>query len=320
MENKHLLAPSPHLTGGETVTKIMWKVSASLLPATAVGVYIFGVRALLVVVVSVAAAMLTEFFFLKIRNLDTTRVLDGSAALTGLILALTLPPTLPLFAVVMGAVVAIALGKQIFGGLGNNVFNPALVGRAFLAATYPVFMTTWSNPNYWKALQKVDAINVATPLANFKFEQKLAPSAKLLFGTIAGSIGETSAIALLVGAVYLLYKKYINWRMPVGYLGTVIVLSGIMYMINPDKYPTPTFMILAGGLILGAFYIATDPVTTPFTNKGIWIFSFGAGVLVILIRIFGGLPEGVLFSILFMNTLTPVINKWTQPKVFGHDG
>ncbi len=320
MENKYLLAPSPHLTDGETVTKIMWKVMASLLPATAIGIYIFGVRALLVVVVSMAAAMLTEFIFLKVRKMDTTRVLDGSAALSGLILALTLPPTLPLFAVIMGAVVAIALGKQVFGGLGNNIFNPALVGRAFLSATYPVFMTTWSNPNYWKKLLSLDAVNVATPLANFKFEQTLAPPAKLFFGAVAGSIGETSVLALMIGAAYLLYKKYINWRMPVGYLGTVLAISSIMFMINPDKYPTPTFMILAGGLVLGSFYIATDPVTTPFTDKGIWIFSIGAGVLVILIRLFGGLPEGVLFSILFMNALTPVINKWTQPKVFGHNG
>ena len=174
--------------------------------------------------------------------------------------------------------------------------------------------------NYWKKLLSLDAVNVATPLANFKFEQTLAPPAKLFFGTVAGSIGETSVLALMIGAAYLLYKKYINWRMPVGYLGTVLAISGIMFMINPDKYPTPTFMILAGGLILGAFYIATDPVTTPFTDKGIWIFSIGAGVLVILIRLFGGLPEGVLFSILFMNALTPVINKWTQPKVFGHHG
>ncbi len=320
MEDKYLLAPSPHLTDGETVTKIMWKVMASLLPATAIGIYIFGVRALLVVVVSMAAAMLTEFIFLKVRKMDTTRVLDGSAALSGLILALTLPPTLPLFAVIMGAVVAIALGKQVFGGLGNNIFNPALVGRAFLSATYPVFMTTWSNPNYWKTLLSLDAVNIATPLANFKFEQQLAPPAKLFFGAVAGSIGETSVLALMIGAAYLLYKKYINWRMPVGYLGTVLAISTVMYMINPDKYPTPTFMILAGGLVLGSFYIATDPVTTPFTDKGIWIFSIGAGVLVILIRLFGGLPEGVLFSILFMNALTPVINKWTQPKVFGHHG
>lgn len=320
MDEKFLLSPSPHLLEGDTVTKIMWKVFISLIPAAGIGVYIFGIRALTIVVLSIVSAMFTELLFLKIRGLDTSRVLDGSAALTGLILALTLPPTLPFLAVILGAVVAIGLGKQIFGGLGHNIFNPALIGRAFLSASYPVFMTTWSNPNYWKTLFQLDAINVATPLATFKFEHKITPAANLFFGGAAGSIGETSVLAILIGGTYLLYKKYINWRIPVSYLGTVFIISGIYYLVSPQKYPPPVFMIIAGGLILGAFYIATDPVTTPFTHKGNWIFGIGAGLLVILIRFFGGLPEGVLYSILFMNALTPVINRMTKPKVFGHNG
>jgi len=318
MDNNYLLVPSPHLTEGETVTKIMWKVFISLLPATVVGVYIFGAKALLIVVVSIISAMLAEYVFLKVRNLDTTRVLDGSAALTGLILALTLPPTLPLYAVILGAIVAISLGKQIFGGLGTNVFNPALIGRAFLSATYPVFMTTWSKPTqFWNLLQKVDAVSTATPLASF-IDKKIPATANLFLGSVAGSIGETSAMAILIGGAYLLYKKYINWRVPVGYLGTVFVLSSIYYYIDPNRYPNPVFSLLAGGLILGSLYIATDPVTSPFTNKGNWIFAIGSGVLVVLIRLFGGLPEGVLYSILFMNALVPIINRYTKPKVFGH--
>ncbi len=320
MSEKYLITSSPHLNEGETVTKIMWKVFISLLPAAAIGIYIFGVAALLIVLIAVASAMLTEFIFLKARKMETWRVLDGSAALTGLILALTLPPTLPLYAVAIGSVAAIGLGKQIFGGLGNNIFNPALVGRAILSSTYPVFMTSWSNPSYWKLLKKIDAVNVATPLAAFKFEGQLADISNLFFGRVAGSIGETSVLALLVGAVYLLYKKYINWRVPVGFLGTVLIFSIPFYLINPTKYAPPVFMLLAGGLILGAFYIATDPVTSPFTDKGNWIFGIGAGLLVIIIRYFGGLPEGVLYSILFMNAFTPIINRYTKPKVYGVDG
>jgi len=225
---------------------------------------------------------------------------------------MVLPPKFPLFGVVLGAVVAIVIGKQIFGGIGYNIFNPALIGRAFLAATYPVLISSYSAPKVM-----IDAITGATPLAMIKFDGVLTPLSGLFFGTVNGSIGESSAILIIVGSIYLFIKKYIKWRIPASIIITVIVLGEIFHLINPVKYPGPVFHILAGGLMIGALYMATDMVTSPITRKGCVIFGIGIGTLVMVIRLFGGLPEGVMYSILLMNAFVPLINRGTKPRIFG---
>ncbi len=222
-----------------------------------------------------------------------------------------LPPGVPLGTAALGAVIAIALGKQIFGGLGYNIFNPALVGRAFLMASFPVLLTTWVKPF------SLDAVTKATPLGLMKFQGTATPLLNLFLGQTAGSLGETSAVAILLGGAFLIWKGYIDWRIPAGYAFTVFLLGEFIHLINPAKFPSPFFQVLAGGLLLGAFFMATDPVTTPVTIKGRWIFGIGSGVLLIGIRIWGGLPEGVMYSILLMNMTVPLINRYTRPKPFG---
>jgi electron transport complex protein RnfD len=216
----------------------------------------------------------------------------------------------------LGSIVAITIGKHVFGGLGYNIFNPALLGRAFLQASFPVAMTTWTNPNTIQ-LTNVDAVTTATPLGLFKFEGVLTKHFDLLFGNIGGSLGETSAIAIIIGGVFLIVMRYADWRIPVSILGTVIVLAALFWFIDPVKYPDPLFHILSGGLLLGAFFMATDMVTSPVTVKGSWIFGIGAGIILVMIRNYGGLPEGVMYSILLMNSLTPIINRYTRPRYFG---
>jgi len=317
-----ILSSSPHLVGEDSVPKIMWNVVGALLPAVVFGVYYFGFRVLLTVGVSILAAILTEAAINRIRKRELT-ITDGSAFLTGLLLAMTLPPTLPLSAVIIGSVFAIFIGKQIFGGLGSNIFNPALLGRAFLQASFPVKMTTWISP------KTIDAITSATPLGSFKFESAITPYFDLFVGNIGGCIGETSAIAVIIGGIYLLVKKYADWRIPVSYLGTVFIVGGIFWLINPipsnpelvevgkTYFMDPVAHLLSGGLLLGAFFMATDMVTSPVTTKGTWIFGIGAGFILVIIRLFGGLPEGVMYSILLMNAFTPLINRSTRPKFFG---
>jgi len=230
-------------------------------------------------------------------------IMDGSAALTGLLLALCLPPSFPFFAAILGSIFAITIGKQIFGGLGYNIFNPALVGRAFLAAAFPVHMTTWT-------------VTSATPLAAMKFSHQLTPYWKLLMGNVGGCIGETSALLLLLGGIILTLPGK-RWQIPLSYLGTVFVLGGIFWLINPAQYPDPLFHLLAGGLMLGAWFMLNDPVTSPITKKGMVIFGLGAGILVVVIRLFSGLPEGVMYSILIMNAFVPLINRYTRPRILG---
>lgn len=279
----------------------MLDVIIALLPATAASVYFFGMRALAITLVSVAAAVAAEAAIQKIRNKPVT-VNDGSAVITGLLLALTLSPAMPLWMVVVGAVVAIGIGKQVYGGLGSNPFNPALVGRAFLVVTFPVHMTTWIDP--------IDGVTSATPLGLLKMEGTATGYTELFIGNVGGSLGETSALLLILGGLYLLYRGIIDWRIPAFYLGTVAVMTAVL---GQD----PVFHLLAGGLLLGAFFMATDMVTTPVTRTGKIIFGIGAGILVVLIRLYGGYPEGVLFSILLMNTFTPIIDKYTRPKIYG---
>jgi electron transport complex protein RnfD len=263
----------------------------------------------------VAAALITEALMNKMKGEGLT-ISDGSAAITGLLLALTLPPALPISTGVIGSVFSISIGKHVFGGLGYNIFNPALLGRAFLQASFPVAMTTWTYPATDKYAQ-VDVVSAATPLAQFKFDKVVENYGDLLLGNIGGSLGETSALAVMIGGAFLLVMKYADWRIPLSYLGTVFIIGGTFWLIAPGEYPDPIFQLLAGGLMIGALFMATDMVTSPITTSGAWIFGAGAGIVLIIIRLFGGVPEGVMYSILFMNAFTPLINRYTRPKYFG---
>ncbi|MBI5455231.1 MAG: RnfABCDGE type electron transport complex subunit D [Deltaproteobacteria bacterium] len=305
---------SPHFLNKESVPKIMHTVVLALFPAMAASVYFFGLRALLLYVICIGACLATEYAFQKYRK-KPIKIYDGSAIITGILLAMTLPPGFPVFGAILGSVFAIGVGKQLFGGLGFNIFNPALLGRAFLMATYPVLTTTWVEP---RTVQKaVDAVSAATPLALMKFEGKLTPVLDLFTGNVAGSLGETSAIAILIGGLFLRYKGYVNWKLPLGYLGSMAVFSGIFWLIDPSKYPDPLFHLFAGGAMLGAWFMVTDMVTSPTTDLGQWIFAITGGIMAVVIRLFGGLPEGVMYSILFMNAFVPLLNKHTRPRVFG---
>jgi len=294
-------------------------------------VFFFGLRAILLLLTCAVGAAFTEWIFNGRGSLKNSSVADGSAILTGILLALTLPPGLPLWMAFLGAVAAIVLGKVIFGGLGHNVFNPSLTGRAFLQACFPVALTTWvpygdlsGFLTFGKGTltipfttPQVDAVTSATPLASMKFESVPTAVTDLLLGSISGSLGETSALLILLGGLYLAIRKFLNWRIPVGIFATVFVLATILHLVNPDKYPDGIFHLFSGGLMLGAVFMATDPVTSPVTPRGSWFFAIGVGVLVIAIRQFGGLPEGVMYSILLMNGLTPLIDRYTQPKIYG---
>jgi len=306
-----VLNASPHDYQDNSVPKIMWSVVGALIPATAAAIYYFGWPAVRLILACTLSALLTEIVVNGIKKQKLTAG-DGSAAVTGLLLALTLPPTLSITSAILGSVFAIAIGKQIFGGLGYNIFNPALIGRAFLQASFPVAMTTWSLP-----FAEFDGISAATPLGQFKFENIVTSTIPLVTGNIGGCLGETSAIAVLAGGLYLLIRKFADWRIPLSYLGTVFILSGLFWLADPVNHAGPVFHLFAGGLMLGAFFMATDLVTSPITPKGSWIFGLGAGVLVVVIRFFGGLPEGVMYSILLMNCVTPLINRYTRPRFLG---
>ena len=320
---KLIVTASPHLRSLDSVPRIMWHVVASLVPVVVSAAWFFGVSALLQVATAVVVALLTE----RVTGKGGA-IADGSATITGLLLGLSLPAGLPLWMTALGAAFAIVFGKQVWGGLGQNVFNPALVGRAFLQAAFPVAITTWpavggrfltlhgdlfalplthSLPN---------AVTSATPLGLLKFEGKGTPLADLVIGSTGGSLGETAALVILAGGVYLAWRGYLNWRVPVSILVTVMVVSGIVHLVDPTS-PDALFMLFSGGLMLGAVYMATDMVTSPITDRGKWVFGVGIGILVVVIRVWGGLPEGVMYAILFMNALTPFINRATQPRVFG---
>lgn len=320
MPERFIVTSGPHIATTQTTERIMREVMLALLPASAAAVYFFGWRVLAVISISMVAAVGTEAIIQKALKQKTT-IMDCSAALTGLLLALTLPPMVPLWIPALGSIFAIAIAKQVFGGLGSNPFNPALIGRAFLTASWPALMTTWKWPHAaWSLVQQLssgdavsaasDIIGSATPLALAKYMEIQVPLEPLFWGNIAGSLGETSAIALLAGGLYLIIRKIIDWRIPVAYLGTVAVIA-LVYKQDPF------FHLLAGGLLLGAFFMATDYVTSPVTRKGRVIFGIGAGLLTILIRRFGGYPEGVCYSILIMNAFAPTIDRLTVPRIFG---
>ena len=314
-----IITASPHIFASTTTQRIMLAVIATLVPAAVMSILYFGMRVLLLYVVAVVAAMATEAVVKLARGRDWRSIKDGSAALSGILLVMVLPPTISPVLVALASVVAIFIGKEVFGGLGSNVFNPALVGRAFLSASYPVQITNYTDPRPVFSFlgSGADATGGATPLAAARFEGVRTSSMDLFFGQIGGSIGETSTLFLLIGGIALLVMRLINWRLVLSYLGTVFVLGGIFYLIAPETYPDPVFHILSGGLVLAAFYMATDMVTSPITNTGQVIFGLGAGLIVIVIRLFGGFPEGVMYSILLMNAVTPIINRYTNTTTFG---
>ena len=299
-----------------TTTRVMWETVLSLSLAAIAGIYIFGIAALLVIFTATISAILAEALIQKFCRKKVT-VNDGSAALTGLLLALTLPPGVPLWMAGVGGAIAISLGKQVFGGLGKNPFNPALIGRAILVISFPEQMTTWRKPT--PGIFNVDAVSAATPLGILKEEGAIVAEAEVsllnaFLGNIGGSIGEVSAIALLTGAVFLLIRKHISAEIPVAFIATVMLFTMPFWLHDPEKYASPLFHLLTGGLLLGAFFMATDMVTTPLLRKGKLIFGMGCGLLTASIRLFGAFPEGVLFSILIMNGATPLIDRYTRPR------
>lgn len=305
------LTSSPHVHSRWSTKQAMWFVVIALIPALISAVIFFGHYQLLIVFTSVVFCVGTEYLIKKLRKRKVT-VMDGSAVITGLLLGLILPPNFSLSSTAIGAVFAIAVGKEIFGGLGYNIFNPALVGRAFLQAAFPVAITTWTKPNF-----AVDTVTSATPLAAYKFDKMFTSIQPMFLGNIGGSLGETSALAILIGGIFLIAVGVVNYRVPLAMILGMILFAGIFWVIDPVKYPNPLFQLFAGGFLLGTFFMATDWVTSPITPKGMWIFGLGIALLVVVIRIFGGLPEGVMYAILIMNSVVPIINRYTYPRIFG---
>lgn len=327
--SKLFLSTSPFLHDRANTPWIMYQVVFALIPVIGTAYYFFGLSAILLCATAVVSCYFAEWLFSQSEPKHKS-LRDGSVLITGLLLALTLPPGFPLWMTFLGGFAAVAIGKVIWGGLGQNVFNPALVGRAFLQAAFPTAITTWSAPDgqFLAARganlalpffhgEKIDALTGATPLSAMKFQHEATDVIQLMIGHTSGSLGETSGVIILLAGIYLALRKIFNWHIPVSILTATALLSGIFYQIDPAIYPSPMHMIFSGGLLLGAVFMATDPVTSPFTTQGCWIFGAGIGFLVVLIRIFGGLPEGVMYAILLMNAVTPLINRVTRYRVFG---
>ncbi len=329
MSSNNLLtvSHSPHVFGSESVQKIMYRVLLAMVPAFAVSLIFFGVGALIVTGVAVVSCLAFEYLIARFLMKVKPTLWDGSAAVTGVLLAFNVPSNLPVWMIVLGSLVAIGIAKMSFGGLGKNPFNPALAGRVFLLVSFPVQMTSWP-----KAVESrfayLDATTGATPLGIMKEGLKngqpmvdllkdIPEYGQMFLGNMSGSLGEISALALLLGGLYLLIKKVITWHIPVSILSTVVVFTGLMWLINPDKFADPLFHLLAGGIILGAIFMATDMVTSPMTPVGQVIFGVGIGLITCLIRLFGAYPEGVSFAILIMNAFVPLIDKYVKPKRFG---
>ena len=319
---------SPHVHGDSSVKNIMYTVVIAMVPAMLVSVYFFGLDALRVLVISSVACLFFEWLIQKYLIKGPVTINDGSALVTGILLAFNVPTNLPIWIILVGAFVAIGMAKMSFGGLGKNPFNPALVGRVFLLISFPVQMTTWPAPKVlFGNLTYTDAMGGATPLGFLKEGLKNNTVPELMakmpdmmmdfIGFIGGSLGEGSAVALLLGAIYMLVKKVISWHIPFAYIGSVLVFTGILWQIDPNMYADPLFHLLTGGLILGAFFMATDMVSSPMSPWGQIVFGIGCGVITVLIRVWGSYPEGVSFAILIMNAFTPLINRWMKPKRFG---
>ena len=324
MANKLIVSLSPHVHSGDSVQKNMYGVIIALVPALLASLAFFGLGAAVVTLTSVAACVFFEWAITKfILKREKMTILDGSAILTGLLLAFNLPSNIPMWIIVIGALVAIGIGKMTFGGLGCNPFNPALVGRIFLLISFPVQMTTWPVPG--QLTSYLDAETAATPLSimsqalksgDASILNQLPQSMDMLVGQTGGSMGEISAIALLLGGAFLIWKKIITWHIPVSIIATVFVLFGLMNLANP-VFAGPVSQLLSGGLMLGAIFMATDYVTSPMSHKGQLIYGVAIGFLTVVIRSFGAYPEGMSFAIFIMNAFTPLINTYCKPKRFG---
>ncbi|HHP7240035.1 MAG TPA: RnfABCDGE type electron transport complex subunit D [Cyclobacteriaceae bacterium] len=319
------VAPSPHIHTELTVPQIMRGVIIAMMPALLISIYNFGVGAVYVTAVSVLSCMVFEYVFTRYLLKRATSLADGSAMITGILLAFNVPTNLPWWIIVIGALVSVGIGKLCFGGLGNNPFNPALVGRVFMLVSFPVQMTSWPKP---EATWSIDAATGATPLGILKDGLREGKDISSLMGEMpalsdiflgfqGGSLGEMSALAMLIGLIYMLYRKIISWHVPVSILLTVFTLTSIFWLIDPTQFASPLFHLLTGGLMLGAVFMATDYVTSPITHKGMIIFGVGIGLITVLIRLFGSYPEGVSFGILIMNGFVPLINRHIKPRRFG---
>lgn len=326
------LGAAPHLKGNGGLNAMMYQMISSLVPVCIFGVWQFGLSALSLMLTCTAVSIATERCANYLSAKPST-ITDGSAAITGLLLALTLPPGLPLWMGAVGAFIAIALGKALFGGLGCNIFNPALVGRAFLQVSFPAAMAHWAVPFdahrftvFVPSSLAVpfcrppagNALEVVTPLALQKFNHVGTDLGKLLFGNVPGATGETCALLLLICGAFLIARKVVDWRVPAAVLGTAFVVSAVLYALDPAINPNPLFTLFSGGLLLGALFMATDPVGSPLSPMGLWIFGAFIGAITVIIRVKGAAPEGIMYAILLGNALTPIIDRWTQPRVFGH--
>ncbi len=328
MADPIIISASPHVHSARTSKKVMYDVLYALIPAFLVSIYVFGISALILTSVAVVSCIVFEYLIQKYLLKTEITITDGSALITGILLAFNLPSGLPIWMIIVGSLIAIGVAKLSFGGLGYNIFNPALVGRVFLLVCFPVQMTSWPTPvdNH---LSLVDAVTGETTLGIIKeglmygetmstISEKIPSAMELLLGITSGSIGEMSALALLLGGIFLIVRKVITWHIPVTMLVTMAVMTGIFWLVNPEQYANPLIHILSGGAILGAFYMATDLVTSPMTKKGMVIFAIGIAVITVVIRLFGAYPEGVSFAILIMNAFVPLINTYFKPRRFGN--
>lgn len=326
--NKLLISPSPHVHSGDSIEKNMYGVLIALIPTFICSVVFFGMGAIIVTLTSVLACLIFEYLIQKFILKRQPTIWDGSAIITGVLLAFNVPANLPIWIILIGALVAIGIGKMSFGGLGCNIFNPALVGRVFLLISFPVQMTTWPMTQGFNT-SYIDAQTGATPLALLKEAVKTGTPVNevlntegfvtykdMLLGNMGGSLGEVAALALLVGFAFMLFRRIITWHIPVTIFATVVIFGGILHLCDPVQFVNPLFHLLTGGMMLGAIFMATDYVTSPMSSKGMIIYGVGIGVLTIIIRVFGAYPEGMSFAILIMNAFTPLINRYCKPTRF----
>ena len=326
-DEKIIISASPHVHSDRTSKRVMYDVLIALIPAFLVSIYLFGISALIMTSVAVISCIVFEYLIQKYILKSAITISDGSALITGILLAFNLPSSLPLWMVIIGSLVAIGVAKLSFGGLGHNIFNPALVGRVFLLVSFPVQMTSWPLPMV-NNMKLFDAVSGETTLGIIKeglmygetmstLSEKIPSTLDLLLGITSGSAGEMSALALLMGGLYLLFRKVITWHIPITILLTMALFTGVFWLVNPELYANPMIHILAGGAVLGAFYMATDLVTSPMTKKGMIVFAVGIGVITVVIRLYGAYPEGISFAILIMNAFVPLINTYFKPRRFG---
>jgi electron transport complex protein RnfD len=329
MSNLLNVSPSPHLHGTETTRKLMFGVVLALVPTLVTSIYYFGWGAIIVTLTSVVSCVLFEYLIQKFILKRAISITDGSAIVTGLLLAFNLPSNIPVLLVVIGSFVSIAIAKMTFGGLGNNPFNPALVGRVFMLISFPVQMTSWPVPSGFKT-GYTDAVTGATPLAILKegisngeqiasLMEKVPSHMQMFYGYMGGSMGEIAAVALLIGFAWMLFRKIITWHIPVSVIGSVAIFTSILWLVNPEQYADPVFHLLTGGILLGAIFMATDYVTSPMNPVAMIIFGCGIGVITVIIRVFGAYPEGVSFAILIMNAFVPLMNSYIKPVRFGEE-